>query len=86
LGISGGAPIDQESGWVDTSIQKSDDLAGATRRPLHARVGRWLGFGLHRIAVFDLYKGLLVYILVAVSFSKPDDARCMLLFARTIIH
>jgi hypothetical protein len=38
LGISGGAPIDRKGDRIDTRFQKSDDLAGAERRPLHARV------------------------------------------------
>jgi hypothetical protein len=29
LGISGGALVDREDGRADTSLQKSDDLAGA---------------------------------------------------------
>ena len=40
LGISGGAPVDRENGRADSNLQKSDDLAGAKRRPLHALVGR----------------------------------------------
>src|SRR6266498_1487304 len=40
LGISGGAPIDQEGALADTRFQKTNDLAGAKRRPLHARVRR----------------------------------------------
>src|SRR3954471_3633933 len=33
LGISGGALLDRNGGRAHTSAQKSDDLAGATRRP-----------------------------------------------------
>src|SRR6266511_3049564 len=40
LGISGGAPIDREGGRADSSFQKSSDLVGAKRRPLHALVRR----------------------------------------------
>lgn len=40
LGISGGAPVDRDNGRVDSTLQKSDDLEGAKRRPLHAFVGR----------------------------------------------
>jgi hypothetical protein len=40
VGISGGALIDRKSGRADSNLQKSNDLAGAERRPLHARVGR----------------------------------------------
>ena len=46
LGISGGALLDREDGRADTSVQKSTDLVGAERRPLHARVGRGLESGL----------------------------------------
>jgi len=45
LGISGGAPIDRYCCWADSNLQKSDDLAGAKRRPLHAHVGRQLRGG-----------------------------------------
>jgi len=45
LGISGGAPIDRYEGRADSDLQKSGDLAGATRRPLHARVSRRAGYG-----------------------------------------
>ena len=40
LGISGGAPIDRYDCRDASDLQKSDDLVGAKRRPLHARVGR----------------------------------------------
>ena len=40
LGISGGAPIERGDSRADSCFQKSDDLAGATRRPLHALVRR----------------------------------------------
>jgi len=39
LGISGGALIDRYRCRADADFQKSDDLVGAERRPLHARVG-----------------------------------------------
>jgi len=35
LGLSGGAPRDRERYRADSSLQKSPDLAGAKRRPLH---------------------------------------------------
>jgi hypothetical protein len=38
LGISGGALIDRYGCRADSTVQKSPDLAGAERRPLHARV------------------------------------------------
>jgi len=47
LGISGGAPIDREDGRANSIFQNSDDLAGAERRPLHARVGRQSRIALH---------------------------------------
>ena len=40
LGISGGAPIDRYDCHDASDFQKSADLVGAKRRPLHARVGR----------------------------------------------
>ena len=43
LGISGGAPIDRYGCRAGSDRQKSPDLGGATRRPLHARVGRARG-------------------------------------------
>ena len=38
LGFSGGVPIDREGSRADSNFQKSYDLAGAERRPLHALV------------------------------------------------
>ena len=52
LGISGGAPIDRYWYRAESNLQKSDDLAGATRRPLHARVGRQSGTALQMIVVY----------------------------------
>jgi len=40
LGISGGALIDRDGCQADSSLQKSDDLVGAERRPLQRRVIR----------------------------------------------
>ncbi len=40
LGFSGGAPIDREDSRADSTLQNSNDLAGAKRRPLQAHVGR----------------------------------------------
>jgi len=40
LGLSGGAPLDQESCQTDSWSQNGRDLVGAERRPLQARVGR----------------------------------------------
>ena len=42
MGISGGAFafIDREEYRNDSDLQKSNDLAGAKRRPLHALVRR----------------------------------------------
>jgi len=39
LGFSGGAVIDRESYRADSCLQNSNDLVGAKRRPLQARVG-----------------------------------------------
>jgi hypothetical protein len=56
LGISGGAPIDREGCWADSHFQKSSDLAGAERRPLHALVGPLSSYGVgalqHQDAVY----------------------------------
>ena len=52
MGISGGALIDRVSVRADASLQKSNDLVGATRRPLHARVGRQPGGWLLNTALF----------------------------------
>ena len=43
LGISGGASIERDHVVANSVFQKSSDLGGAERRPLHARVGRQLG-------------------------------------------
>ena len=40
LRFSGGAPLDRESYWAESSFQKSHDLVGAKRRPLQPLVGR----------------------------------------------
>ena len=49
LGFSGGAPIEREGCRVDSSFQKSGDLAGAKRRPLQARVRR------HAVSLYKLW-------------------------------
>jgi hypothetical protein len=75
--FSGGASIDRDRFRADGSSQKSDDLAGAKRRPLQAPVGRWLGraYKLISYSAYQYDKAVFSYSPILEIWLLPNIAQ-----------